>query len=47
VVITGNIGRKAAGILKNAGVDVYIGAKGTVGEVIDRFKEGKLGKMAV
>lgn len=45
MVITGNIGRKAAAILKNVGVEVYVGAKGKVEEVIGRFKEGGLQKM--
>jgi len=41
-VVTGHVGRKATGVLKNEGVKVYIGAKGTVREVIELFKEGKL-----
>jgi predicted Fe-Mo cluster-binding NifX family protein len=41
-VITGHIGRKATGILKEAHVRIYTGAKGTVKQVVDKFNEGKL-----
>ena len=41
-VITGNIGPKAFATLQAAGVDVYIGAKGTVAETLEEFKAGKL-----
>lgn len=41
-VITGHIGRKATGILKSQGVKIYLGAKGTLQEVIELFKQGRL-----
>ena len=41
-VITGNVGPKAYSTLKAAGINVYIGAKGTVKEALDEFKAGAL-----
>ena len=41
-VITGNIGPNAFSILQAAGIKVYIGAEGTVKDVIDQYKQGKL-----
>jgi len=43
-VITGNIGRKAAAVLKKAHIRLYLGAKGTVWSVIELFKEGRITK---
>ncbi|MBI5116571.1 NifB/NifX family molybdenum-iron cluster-binding protein [Candidatus Poribacteria bacterium] len=42
-VVTGNVGPKAFRILKAAGIDVHIGAKGTVEEATCQFKAGVLG----
>jgi len=42
VIIAGNIGHKASITLKSAGIDVYIGAEGTVQEALNRFKAGAL-----
>jgi predicted Fe-Mo cluster-binding NifX family protein len=41
-VITGHIGRKAADILKHAGVRIFLGASGTVQSALDAFKSGQL-----
>ena len=41
VLITGNCGPKAFMVLEQAGVNVITGASGTVGQVIEQFKEGK------
>jgi len=41
-VITGHIGRKSTVVLKNAGIRLYIGAKGTVRDAIGCFRKGTL-----
>lgn len=41
-VITGNCGPKAFRTLNAAGIKIYIGAEGTVSEVFEKFKAGKL-----
>jgi predicted Fe-Mo cluster-binding NifX family protein len=41
-VITGNVGPKAFTALQSAGVDVYLVYTGTVEQVLERFKAGKL-----
>jgi len=41
-VVTGNVGPKAFATLKAAGIDVYIGAEGTVWETLDKFMAGTL-----
>ncbi len=41
-LITGNCGPKAFSVLKSAGVDVYIGADGTVKDAVEAFKAGRL-----
>jgi predicted Fe-Mo cluster-binding NifX family protein len=41
-VITGNIGPNAFQILQTAGIKVYTGAEGTIKEVIENYKKGKL-----
>jgi len=43
-VISGNVGPKALNTLQAAGIDIYIGATGTVQEAVDAFKAGKLQK---
>ena len=45
-VITGNCGPKAFRTLSAAGIKVYIGAEGTVGEIFEKFKAGKLQEAA-
>jgi len=44
VVITGNIGPNAFEALSAAGIEIVTGASGTVKEVIDQYKNGKLHK---
>jgi predicted Fe-Mo cluster-binding NifX family protein len=41
-VVTGNVGPKAFAALKAAGIDVYLGANGTVREALEQFKTGAL-----
>jgi predicted Fe-Mo cluster-binding NifX family protein len=45
VVITGNIGPNAMRVLNSGGIDVYIGAGGSLEEVITQFKAGELTKV--
>lgn len=42
VLITGHCGPKAFKVLQSAGVKIIIGAKGSVAEVIQQYKDGKL-----
>jgi len=46
VLLTGNCGPKAFKVLEAAGVKVVINASGSIKEVIDQFKSGKLGNYA-
>ena len=41
-VITGNVGPKAFATLQAGGVKMYIGAGGTVGDALEKFKAGEL-----
>lgn len=41
-VVTGHCGPKAFNTLKTAGIDVYVGASGTVKEAVEAMKAGKL-----
>jgi len=41
-VITGNIGPNAFSILQAADIKVFTGAEGTVKEVIEQYKQGRL-----
>ncbi len=43
-VVTGNVGPKAYAALSAAGVEVYIGASGTVRQAIDAFRAGTLSR---
>lgn len=42
VVITGHCGPNAFRTLSAAGIKVVVGARGTVGEVLEKFKSGEL-----
>lgn len=44
-VITGHIGRKSAGILKDAGVRILQGVSGRVRDVVRRYREGSLAEV--
>lgn len=41
-VVTGNIGPKAFATLQSAGIDVFIGADGTVEQAFEKFETGAL-----
>lgn len=41
-VLTGNVGPKAHGVLKAAGINVYTGLSGTAHDALEAFKAGKL-----
>jgi predicted Fe-Mo cluster-binding NifX family protein len=43
VVITGHCGPNAFQTLQAAGVNVVVGAQGTVGQVLEKFNKGELG----
>lgn len=44
VVITGNVGPNAFQTLSAAGIEIAVGASGTIRETIDKFKRGELNK---
>jgi predicted Fe-Mo cluster-binding NifX family protein len=41
-MICRGLGRRAIAMFQNFGIEVYIGAMGTVREAIDAYKRGKL-----
>ncbi|RJP22128.1 MAG: dinitrogenase iron-molybdenum cofactor biosynthesis protein [Candidatus Abyssobacteria bacterium SURF_5] len=41
-IVTGNVGPKAFSILNAAGIQIYLGASGTVEHALRQFKEGAL-----
>lgn len=41
-IVTGNVGPKAFATLRAAGIDVHIGAGGTVQDALEQFKAGEL-----
>lgn len=42
VIITGNVGPNAFRALSSAGIEIVTGASGTVKEVVDKYRSGKL-----
>ena len=44
VMICQGLGRRAISMFEGFGIDVYIGAYGTVKDAVDAFKQGKLQK---
>ena len=44
VVITGNVGPKAFAVFQQSGIEIYTGAKGTIADSIDDFRNNKLKK---
>ena len=47
VMICRGLGRRAISMFEELGIDVYIGASGTVRDAIDAFKQNKLQKASV
>lgn len=47
VVITGTVGPNALQALSEAGVEIVTGASGTIKEVVEQFKNGKMGKTGI
>ena len=43
-VLTGHCGPKAFSVLRKAGIDIYLGASGSVLDAIEAWKQGKLEK---
>jgi len=43
-IITGNIGPKAFDVLNATGIEIYIGAAGTVRQAVEKWKAGQLAK---
>ena len=44
VMVCRGLGRRAIAMFEEFGIDVYIGASGTVRDAVDTFKQGKLQK---
>ena len=44
IMVCRGLGRRAITMFEELGIDVYIGASGTVRDAIDAFKQGKLQK---
>ncbi len=42
VLITGNCGPKAFQVLRQAGIEVITGARGTIAELLEQYRNGKL-----
>nr|WP_319374095.1 NifB/NifX family molybdenum-iron cluster-binding protein [uncultured Methanobacterium sp.] len=42
ILLCGNLGQKAVQMIEKAGIDVYVGASGTVIEALQSWAEGKL-----
>ena len=47
VMVCRGLGRRAITMFEELGIDVYIGASGTVKDAIDSFKQGKLQKASM
>ena len=47
VMVCRGLGRRAITMFEELGIDVYIGASGTVKDAIDAFKEDKLQKASI
>lgn len=44
-VITGQVGPKAAQVLKAAGIPVYVGGSGTASQALEAFRENRLKRL--
>lgn len=47
VVITGNVGPNAYQGLSTAGIEIYVGAKGTAKQALDDYRAGRLSRTEV
>jgi len=47
VMVCRGLGRRAISMFEELGIEVYIGASGTVKDAIDAFKQGKLQKAGI
>jgi predicted Fe-Mo cluster-binding NifX family protein len=47
IMVCRGLGRRAISMFEEMGIDVYIGAFGTVKDAIDDFKEGRLQKAGI
>jgi len=47
VMVCRGLGRRAIAMFEELGINVYIGASGTVRDAIDAFKQGKLQKAGI
>jgi predicted Fe-Mo cluster-binding NifX family protein len=47
ILVCRGLGRRAIGMFEEFGIDVYIGASGTVKDAIDAFKQNKLQKASI
>ena len=47
VMVCRGLGRRAITMFEELGIDVYIGASGTVRDAVDSFKQGKLQKASM
>lgn len=47
VLVCRGLGRRAIGMFDESGIDVYIGASGTVKDAISAFKQGRLHKAGI
>jgi predicted Fe-Mo cluster-binding NifX family protein len=47
IMVCRGLGRRAITLFEELGIDVYIGASGTVRDAIDAFKQGRLQKAGI
>ena len=47
VMVCRGLGRRAISMFEDIGIDVYIGASGSVKEAVDAFKQGKLQRAGI
>ena len=45
VLITGNVGPNAYSTLQAAGIEMYMAQNGTISDILEQFKQGKLNRI--